>query len=371
MFRSLIPLLCIVVLAMTDELKAQIVSPEVNADRTVTFRLRAPEAKSVRVKGLYEHPDFELTKTSAGIWEGTSQPLIPELHSYTFDVDGTMQIDPSNRNVKKWLTCGSMVEVKGEQSRLTELTDVPHGVVHHHYYASEYGKARGVFVYTPPGYEANSDHEFPYLILMHGYGDDESAWLEVGRANFIVDNLIEQEVINPLVIVIPYGHPIPLELRRSFDDYADENRTAMERDVVDSLIPFVKDRYRLSDQREDVAIAGLSMGGGQSLFIGLRNYELFGSIAGFSSASPQGSDEEIAAELDRLSKDIQQANEQIRLLWIGCGEDDFLLDRNNRFIDWLKKNEVQHTYELTKGGHDWRVWRQYLPTFLKAVYATN
>lgn len=356
--------------AINDEIRAQLVSPQVNDDRSVTFRLRAPNAESVLVKGIAGHADIVMAKSDRGIWEATSEPLAPELYSYTFEVDGALQIDPSNRFVKKWLTCGSLVEIRGDKPLLTEKTNVDHGVVHHHIYPSDAaGHQRGVYVYTPPGYPSDTEEPYPVMFLLHGYGDDESAWLEVGRANFVADNLIDQGRIRPTVIVMPYGHPVTLDLRQQYDDYADRNVKTMEKDLVDDLLPFIEANYQVSSDRGDRAIVGLSMGGGQSLSIGLRNRNQFAWIGGFSSASPQGSDEEINKALKGLASDAANANAEIKLLWIGCGRDDFLLERNNRFIKWLEENEIEHTYSLTDGGHDWMVWRKYLVTFLEASFA--
>ena len=208
-----------------QELQAQLISPDVRADSTVTFRLRAPHAEKVLVQGIAGREDQAMTKNSDGVWEATVGPLAPELYSYVFNVDGTVVTDPSNRNVKKWLSLNSQVEVPGDPPLLHELQKVPHGVVHYHVYTSETtGTERGVYVYTPPGYGENGSERFPLVVLMHGYGDDESAWIEVGRAHRIADNLLARQKMKPMIIAMPYGHPLPIELRSSFDDYSSRQR---------------------------------------------------------------------------------------------------------------------------------------------------
>ncbi len=318
----------------------QIVSPEVHADRRVTFRFKSAAASRVAVQGIAGLDAQPLAKGQGDVWEVTVGPLEPELYSYVFVVDGSVVTDPQNRLVKKWLSLNSMFLVPGDPPLLHEQQAVPHGVVHHHIYHSQANNSeRGVYIYTPPDYQVDAPKKYPLLILMHGYGDDESAWLEVGRTNFIVDNLIGQEKIQPLIVAMPYGHPLPIELRTAFDQYADRNMVLMERDVLQDLIPYVSKQYRLKKGREYRAIVGLSMGGGQSLTIGLSNLEQFAWIGGFSSAAPQGTlDEQYAS----LLADVPATNQRIELLWIGCGKGDFLLQRNQAFVDWLAQRGRAH-----------------------------
>lgn len=349
-----------------QEIRAQIVSPEVRADRRVTFRFKSPSASKVLVQGIAELEPQAMVKGDEDTWELTVGPLEPELYSYVFNVDGTIVTDPHNRFVKKWLTLNSMFLVPGTPPLLHEQQRVPHGVVHHHIYSSDAAeKERGVFVYTPPGYQKSARQQYPLVVLMHGYGDDESAWWEVGRANFIVDNLIAQQKIGPMVIAMPYGHPLPIELRSEFDDYAGRNLVLMEKDILGDLLPFLRDTYRLKEGRENQAIVGLSMGGGQSLTIGLKHLDQFAWIGGFSSACPQG---DLDKPFHSLIADIADTNQRLKLLWIGCGQDDFLLERNHQFIAWLKAKKVDHIYRQTPGGHEWSVWRKYLAEFLPLLF---
>ena len=352
--------------SVQQEIMGQIVSPEVHPDRRVTFRLKSAHASSVLVQGIAGLDAQPMTKGEEDVWEVTVGPLEPELYSYVFSVDGTIVTDPQNRQVKKWLSLNSMFLVPGDPPLLHEQQPVPHGVVHHHIYDSKATESqRGVYIYTPPGYQARAAQEYPLLVLMHGYGDDASAWIEVGRANFILDNLIAQSKVKPMVVAMPYGHPLPIELRTAFDNYADRNMVLMQRDVLQDLIPFVAQNYRLKKGREYRGIVGLSMGGGQSLTIGLHNLDEFAWIGGFSSAAPQGALQEQYAD---LLADVAATNVRVKLLWIGCGKDDFLLQRNRTFIEWLKQNGIEHTYHESEGGHAWEVWRRYLATFLPMLF---
>ncbi len=349
-----------------QELLAQIVSPEVHADQRVTFRFKAPRASKVMVQGIAGLVAQPMTKNSDGVWEVTVGPLAPESYSYMFDVDGTTVTDPSNRHVKKWLTVNSVFEVPGDPPLLHEQQKVPHGIVHHLVYdSSTTGTQRGVYVYTPPGYVPGAAELYPLVVLMHGYGDDESAWIEVGRVNLIADNLLAQGKIKPMIIAMPYGHPLPIELRSRFDDYASRNLQQMEQDLLQDLLPFLSRQYPLKQDCQQHAIVGLSMGGGQSLTIGLQHLDQFAWVGGFSSSAPQGDrDREFAG----LVANVAQTNQQLKLLWIGCGEDDFLLERNQQYVQWLKEKGIQHNYRQTEGGHDWSVWRKYVAEFLPLLF---
>ncbi|MHB8863081.1 MAG: alpha/beta hydrolase-fold protein [Pirellulaceae bacterium] len=349
-----------------QDLFGQLISPEVHADRTVTFRLQAPRAETVLVQGLAGVEAQTLVKNGDGMWEITLGPLAPELYSYTFSVDGVVVADPQNRHVKKWLTVESLVDVPGDPPLLHQQQCVSHGVVHHHTYLSETTSTeRSVYVYTPPEYRMDGSEQYPLLILLHGYGDDESAWLEVGRAHWIADNLIAQNRAVPMVIAMPYGHPLPLARRGTFDDYATRNEVVMEQDLLHDLFPLLAAHYRLKPDRLQRAIAGLSMGGGQSLTIGLKNLDRFAWIGGFSSVPPRGDVEGTFAE---LLQNVAAINDQVKLLWIGCGKEDFLLERNEEFHTWLSEKEIDHTYQRTDGGHDWMVWRKYLAEFLPQLF---
>lgn len=355
-------------LFMSDEIKAQIVSPEVRKD-TVIFRLRAPDAERVRVVGIEGQPAAEMDRGDRGIWSVQIGPLAPELYSYAFEIDGTRVTDPSNRNVKKWLSCNSMFEIRG--GLLHEQQDVPHGSLTELIYDSTTtGSQRNVLVYLPPG--ETRARKLPVVYLLHGYGDDHLAWKEVGRAHFILDNLIAEQKIRPCVVVMPYGHPVPIDLRKEFDDYAETNLERMERDLLKDLMPLIEKQFPVSTTPSERAIVGLSMGGGQSLTIGLKNADQFGVVGGFSSASPQGTDQELderfASLVEHAKRGSHQEPAKLQRIWIACGKEDFLFQRNNRFVDWLKSKSIQHTYHVSEGGHDWMVWRRYLAQFLQLSF---
>jgi enterochelin esterase-like enzyme len=348
-------------------------SPEVRPDGGVTFRLLAPKAQAVAVKGLRHLPPQPMTKDADGVWSVTVGPFTPDLYSYTFDVDGATFTDPINRRVKEWLAEESMFEVPGSPPLPLALQAIPHGVVHRHVFTSKTrGAEMAVQVYTPPGFDAKARQSYPVLFLLHGFGDEENAWATVGRANFIADSLIAQGKIKPLIIVMTNGHPVPIPLGRS-DDYGPRNGAAMERELLTEMIPFIEANYPARREPASRAIVGLSMGGGQSLDIGLGHPDIFAWVGGFSSGAPNGDLDKrfaalLAAEASALGAAEAKKSGAPRLIWIGVGQDDFLLKQNQEFHAWLEGKQVPHEWHVTDGAHEWPVWRSYLEEFLQKIF---
>jgi enterochelin esterase family protein len=354
--------LCLSLLVcLSSPLQAQrrqiVVSPEVHSDRRVTFRLRAPNAKDVAVNIQGTHA---LAKDENGLWQATIGPLEPEIYEYDFVVDSLRIVDPSNAWLKVWLRSSrNLVEVPGEKPMIFQEQEVPHGTVHIHKYPSKsLGVTRGLYVYTPPGYETSRDTKYPVLYLFHGFGDSEDAWTVVGRANLIADNLLAKNRAKPLLIVMPYGHtPAAPPVRGSIGKYQ-----SFEKDLAEDVIGFVQTNYRVSKEQKDRAVAGLSMGGGQSLAVGLGNLDMFDWVGAFSSAVPEGEN------LEKLLTDPESINDKLKLLWIGCGKNDFLFERNQKFLARLKSDKIDHIGHITEGAHEWRLWRIYLSEFVPLLF---
>jgi len=304
-----------------------------------------------------------MTRSKTGVWSVTLGPAEPEIYEYSFIVDGLQIVDPANSWLKVWIrTAKNLVEISGKEPMFFQEQQVAHGTVHIHKYQSKsLGVTRGLYVYTPPGYETSQNVRYPVLYLLHGMGDSEDAWTVVGRDNFIVDNLLARDKIRPFVIVMPYGHtPSAPPDMRSIGNYE-----TFERDLIEDVIPYVQNRYRVSKDQKDRAIVGLSMGGGQSLTIGLGNLELFGWVGAFSSAVPKGQ------KLDNLLAKAKVANEKLNLLWIGCGRKDFLFGANQKLIEQLKADNIKHVAHITDGGHEWRLWRRYLNELVPLLFRAD
>ena len=356
-------LFCAVVAFAPMAFAQQLRSPEVHDDGGVTFRLASKTAESVslRINGA-THP---MEQKEEGIFQTTLE-LPSGIHDYTFVVDGTQVLDLFNRNVKKWRQLASMVEVPADPPALTEEQYVPHGVVHRHLYDSTTtGAQRPLMIYTPPGYASSPNAAYPVVYLLHGNGDDETAWTEVGRAHFIIDNMIAAGTIRPMIVAMPYGHPVPSPNGERSRDYWEKNQGAMADDLVNSVLPFVEKHYRARPDSTARAIVGLSMGGGQSLDIGLKHTDKFAWIGAFSAAAPRG---DLADQYPAAKGPEPSVNRNLKLLWVACGKDDFLLKINTDFIAELDKNNIQHKWVESDGGHSWNVWRVYLPQFLDLVF---
>lgn len=341
-------------------------SPEVSADNRVTFRLRAPNAKEVFLarEGAQR---AAMQKDESGVWSYTTEALEPDFYGYTFVVDGVGIVDPGNSVIKpNLLNLSSMVEMKGGHP--WEVRSVPHGEVHHHFYKSGViGDERDYYVYTPPGYSAKSK-PLPVLYLLHGFSDDASGWTSVGRAHVILDNLIADGKIKPMLVVMTLGYGAPEIVQRNGGGMRDAD--ARERNIVkfrDALvtevIPAVESAYRAAKSREMRAIAGLSMGGGQSIYTGLTGIDKFAYVATFSGAVPNG--EAAAKQLAGLDA---KANDKLKVLWVACGKDDFLFNANRQFKGWLKEKGVKYTEAETAGAHTWMVWRRNLAEYAQMLW---
>ena len=341
-----------------------VLSPEVRADRTVTFRLRAPNAQKVEL-AMEGAPRKAMAKGDDGIWTLTTDPLTPDIYGYSYSIDGTGFVDPSNGQIKtNALSVSSAVLVPGDPPMPWEQTDVPHGVVHHHFFASKIaGDERDFFVYTPPAY--NPAKAYPLLVLLHGYSDYADGWTTVGKANLILDNLIAKGEVKPLIVVMTLGYGVNInQLRTGIPRDPGIWRTNAEKygdTLLQEVMPAVEKAYKLDPKRTSRAITGLSMGGGESLLIGLNNLDKFAYVGAFSAGGGGGDPEKVYPKL--TAKD----NERVKLLWIACGKDDRLMEPNRKFVEWLNAKGVKNTFVETPGAHTWLVWRRYLTDFTKSL----
>lgn len=349
-----------------------IVSPEVGADHRVTFRFRDPNAREVKVGLEGRAQPLAMQKDSEGVWSVTTDPLEPDYYGYSFNADGVSLADPMNSALKpNLLFTSSVVHVPGPSSLAWETNEVPHGVIHHHFYKSAIvGDQRDFYVYTPPGYDPKAKVSYPVLFLLHGYSDDASGWTAVGRANVILDNLIAEGKALPMLVVMPLGYGAPEIVQRTprfAAAFRDPNLRQRNYDrfrdaLLEEVISAVERAYRVSSGRESRALAGLSMGGAESLLVGLTALDHFAWIGSFSAG---GLPEDFEKDFPKLDA---QANSQLRLLWISCGTEDGLLGPNRKFHAWLDAKGVRQKYVETPGMHTWMVWRRNLANFAPLLF---
>jgi enterochelin esterase-like enzyme len=337
-----------------------IISPEIQPGGKVTFRIAAPKAAEVSLGGEWDSGKKEvMTKAENGVWTSTRE-LKPGIYWYLFTIDGVPTVDPRNGKVKTGGSTQSLVEVPADPPAFYEQKAVPHGDVTIHTYASKAtASTRRVYVYTPPGYSRDKSAAYPVLYLLHGSGDDESGWSAFGRANLIADNLLAGGRMRPMIIVMPNGHAYKPGERtapgtRGTSVFAD--------DLMGEIIPLVEQAYRVKTGQADRAIMGLSMGGGQSLNIGLANLDKFSHI-GVYSAGGSGGD-----VVSRVLADPKSANEKIRMFWIGCGRQDRTVDGAQQLVESLARAGIRHIWHPTEGAHTWTVWRDYLHETLPLLF---
>jgi enterochelin esterase family protein len=305
-----------------------------------------------------------MTRDDNGVWSVTLGPLEADIYHYGFMVDGLAISDPVNPNLKRGIRdFTSVVELPRDASPVWQLRSVPHGDLHIHTYESPaLQQTRQVFVYTPPGYDQSASQRLPVLYLLHGGGDFEATWTEHGKAHRIADNLIAAGAMRPMLIVMPFGQ---MPSRGAGDPQAAANRNAaFADDLLQNVVPLVENKYRVERDARHRAIAGLSMGGGQTLHVGLKHPDQFAYICAFSSAVRGDLDSTFA----ELIADSGRSNRQIELLWIGCGKEDRLLQANQQLATWLGNHNIEHQWHITEGGHSWPVWRTYLADVLPKLF---
>jgi enterochelin esterase family protein len=343
-------------------------APEVHSDNSVTFRFRDPNARQVSLD-LEGAEAVPMQKDEQGVWTVTTGPLTPDLYGYMFVADGVDLIDPANPLMKpNLLKTESEVHVPGPASLPWEVNPVPHGVVHHHFYKSGVvGDERDFYVYTPPGYDPRARRTYPVLYLLHGFSDDASGWTAVGRANVILDNLIAQDKARPMIVVMPLGYGAPEIVAHGFGAFSEvelrqRNFARFSQALLTEIIPQVESAYLVARDRDSRAIAGLSMGGAESLLTGLNALDKFAWIGAFSAGGLPGDFDTQFPGLDAT------ANARLRVLWIACGTEDHLIDLNREFRAWLASKGVRHTDIETPGKHTWMVWRRNLADFTALLF---
>ncbi len=360
------------------------VSPEVQPDRHVVFRILAPKAEAVKLSGSDipgNNQGAPMTKGDNGVWEVTMGPIDPGAYRYNFNVDGVPVIDPHNpstseSNNNTW----SLFYIPGAE--FMDTAQVPHGAVASiTYYSTALGKFRRMHIYTPPGYE-NGGGKYPVFYLLHGAGDCDDSWTSVGRAGFILDNLIAAKKAKPMVVVMPAGHTRAFMMRPpGGSGSTTPPQDEFEQDFLQDIMPYVQKNYRVLTDRSHQAIAGLSMGGGQTLNIAIPHLDKFAYIGVFSSGllgsfrparsgtpappPPQGPtwEERHQAVLDNAG-----LKKGLKLFWFSTGKDDFLIQTTKSTVETFKKHGFDPEFHESSGAHTWINWRNYLNEFAPQLF---
>jgi enterochelin esterase-like enzyme len=376
---------------------APLKSPEIHPDRSVTFRLSAPKAADVTLNGSWDNgTDLKMTKGDDGVWSTTIGPLAPQLWGYWFMVDGVKALDPNNGETQRdGARYDNLLMISGPESEWWDFKDVPHGTVQAVWYPSPTLKqaSRRMMVYTPPGYETGTT-KYPVLYLLHGGGGDEEAWLTMGRANIIIDNLIAAGKAQPMIVVMPNGNatqtvsqglgfgptparqsvtapaPPPVQASQAAAGAAPGGRRggapqpyagSYPESLVKDVIPFVEKRFRVLGAKDDRAIAGLSMGGGHTVAATNNNPGTFAYIGVFS-AGARTVDETFQKQLDAVKAG------GVKFYWLGAGTTDMAREGTVNLSELVKKEGIPTSYREIPGRHYWFLWRDFLAHYAQVAF---
>jgi enterochelin esterase-like enzyme len=347
--------------------------PRLNADLSATFRVQADNAQKVQLQMELGQATYEMTKGADGFWEVTTKPLLPGFHYCLISVDGFASTDPGSKTFFAARKEVSGIEVPSPETDFFAIKDVPHGIVRIEWYFSKTtGDWRRIFVYTPPGYE-QSNQRYPVLYLQHGWGEEEAGWSHQGHENFILDNLIAAAKAKPMLIVNENGMtgvnfappppsrpgttPLAPPPRSMANSIKEERYTLFDSVIANDLVPFIDAHFRTTPDRDHRALAGLSMGGGQAVRIGMNHLNLFSYLGAFS---PAFFINDPSKDYDGAFADPSKVNNELHLLWLGVGTDDFLLAPVTQSHETLERAGIKHVWVKSTGAHVWTVWRRYL-----------
>lgn len=362
--------------------RAPIISPEIHSDKKITFRVLAPEAKTIAINGNWMEgfgTQVQLSRNDTGMFELTIDPLPSEIYTYSFYIDGVRSIDGNNPlAVRDGRNNMSMFIIKGEKSDMYGVHNVPHGTLSKVWYpSSSLGMDRLMYVYTPPGY-SKSDKKYPVFYLLHGGGGDEDAWTTLGRSPQILDNLLASGKANPMIVVMTNGNPgdaaaIDAAPTKKKED-GQTNSGSMgsgkfENSIIKDVIPFIEKNYRVFTNKDNRAVAGLSMGGIQTLYLTNNHPDIFSyfgvmsmGLVDMSRFGGENNPEGKAKDLEKLKASNP------KLYWIACGKKDFLYQSVVDLRKFLDDSNFNYEYRESEGGHTWTEWRIYLSEFAPKLF---
>ena len=355
-------------------------SPEVSADHRVTFRIYAPKASDVTLSGDWvaqgRGTAGKLTKDDTGVWSLTVGPLVPDFYSYSFTVDGVRTIDPKNAMIKQGeASLDNIVHVDGDEAAYEDNRPVPHGEIHIDWYQSNVlDKQRSMHVYTPPGYETGKE-KYPVFYLLHGGGDEDSGWSTIGRAGFIMDNLLAANKARPMIIVMPNGsmpRPSVTPGAPQTPEMQQAQRDAQQKfvdELLNNVIPAVEKTYRVIATRESRAIAGLSMGAGQTLAIAPTHLDKFAWIGVWSGGVNAPATDDFLTRNASFFENPEKTNKSVKLLWVAAGSNDTLAGPGTKHLaEILDSKGIKHEFHESEGGHTWINWRHYLNDYAQLLF---
>jgi enterochelin esterase-like enzyme len=335
--------------------------PRILPDSRAIFRIKAPDAQNVQVDLVKK---YNMAKDTAGVWEVTTDPVSEGFHYYSLILDGVSIADPASETFYGMGRMASGIEIPIKGQDYYALKDVSHGEIRiQQYFSTIFNKWRQVYVYTPPGYDVNSSKNYPVLYILHGGGEDERGWATQGKTNLILDNLIAAGNAKPMLVVMPDGNV-------GAPDYSENTLKIYESELKRCVIPFIEKTYRARTDSKNRALAGLSWGGLQTLFVGLNNTELFSWLGVFSSGWILPIQSNIAdAQYAYMKKNLDKINSNLKLFWIGMGgKEDIAYNNCQSMLSKFDQMKIKYTYYEYPGGHTWPVWRNDLYTIAPLLF---
>ncbi|MBW8332367.1 MAG: hypothetical protein K0M40_10140 [Prolixibacteraceae bacterium] len=341
--------------------------PCIMPDNSVVFQVKAPYAQKLQID---LGKKYDMVKDADGIWTVRTEPIVPGFHYYFLLIDDVPVADPASQSFYGTGKMASAIDIPEKGVDFYAVKDVPHGAISSKYYFSKITNSwRRLFVYTPPGYDVNSKVKYPVVYIQHGGGEDERGWAEQGKTDIIIDNLIAESKAQPMIVVIANGN-----VSTGRGGYSSEGMAAFKKEMTQNIIPFIDENYRTLTEPKSRAICGLSMGGGQSFYVGLESLDYFGSVGIFSSGifggirNPSGSTFNAEKEIPGLLSKSDEFNKKLDLFYISCGEQDMRIEHTKRAVETMKKNGLEVEFNSFPGDHEWQVWRKSLHDFASRVF---
>ena len=343
--------------------------PRVLKDNSVMFRVNAPQAQQVQIDLC--GTKYDMQKGEGGAWTVTTKPQVPGFHYYFLIVDGVSVSDPASQTFYGCGKWSSAIEIPEEGMDDFEVQAVPHGEVRTVYYYSEVDKMwRPLMVYTPSGYDGGKQ-DYPVVYIQHGGGEDHRGWMEQGRTAQIMDNLIAAGKVVPMIVVSSNSN---VQRRNGGlgGGYSWQGMQTFRSEMIENIIPFIEKNYRVRKDRKSRAMCGLSMGGGQSFYIGLRSPEVFANVGVFSTGMFGGiqgaSNFDLEAEVPGMMSDTKTFNRQLDVFFVSCGEQDPRIEYTRNIIKKMRDGGVEVRFNSYPGDHEWQVWRKSLHEFAQYLF---
>ena len=346
--------------------------PCIFADNRVLFRVTAPNAGKVQVNlGKL----FDMQKDEKGVWTVTTDPQDPGFHYYSLVIDGFGVADPASESFYGTGKMSSAIDIPETGVDFYTIKDVPHGDVRlKNYFSKTMNTWRNLNIYTPPGYDKDGGKTYPVLYIQHGGGEDERGWAVQGKTNIILDNLIAAGRATPMIVVIANGN-VTIPGSTAGGGYNDAAMNAFKEEIIGSVIPFVEKNYRVKTGVANRAISGLSMGGGQAFYTGLRNTDIFSQVGVFSTGlfgginrQPGAAAFDPEAAIPGLLSQPQSFNSKLKVFYISVGEQDPRIEPTKKLIENFKSKGLKVDFASFPGGHEWQVWRKSLNDFAQKLF---